>query len=76
MMLKEQRLSQETHLKEKDYPLQNVKGSCYMEEQMHELEKTKRQTQAKSRNRSQMSDFAAFQWVLHCGNSMTLVVGS
>lgn len=38
--------------------------------------KTKRQTQAKSRNRSQMSDFAAFQWVLHCGNSMTLVVGS
>lgn len=42
MMLKEQKLSQETHLKEKDYPLQNVKGSCYMEEQMHKLEEDKK----------------------------------
>lgn len=42
MMLKEQRLSQETHLKEKDYPLQNVKGSRYIEEQMHVLEEDKK----------------------------------
>ena len=31
----------ETHLKGKDYSLQNVKGSCYMKEQGRELKKDK-----------------------------------
>lgn len=37
----------ETHLREKDYPLQNVRGSCYMKEQVGMLKKDKQ----KKRNR-------------------------